>query len=248
MYIAQVILVSMLCVITEQTIYDKSSQGVTNITVYPIQGDASITEVRFSYNLLIHIPSSYFRNLSNLNIINMRNNMISSIDDYSFTSVPSVTYIHLKMNHLSVIRRGMFSGLPVLQTVRLEKNRIHTVQPGCFKDNIALAYLQLGHNAIKVLPQSMFDLEIHPPALHLFHMENNPLVCNRSMCWVRQAELNGWIALGWPASCGAPAALQGRIWATLTTEELCCPPGQYLCLIALLTSYLYDFNSPWAIL
>ncbi len=65
MYFTQLTLLSMLCVISEQTIiFNKNSQGITDITVHTIPGGT--TNVLFYNNAISYIPPNYFKNLLSL--------------------------------------------------------------------------------------------------------------------------------------------------------------------------------------
>ncbi len=60
-------------------------------------------------------------------------------------------------------------------------------------------------------------------------LDNNPLMCNSSWCWVRQAWHN-WIYLNWPAGmvCVGPADLKYFTWEAITEQNLNCSnvPGE----------------------
>ncbi len=62
MFFAHIALFVMLCVITEQTYFNKAGKGVTDITVYSIP--ESTTNVYFMHNLITFIPANFFTNLS----------------------------------------------------------------------------------------------------------------------------------------------------------------------------------------
>ncbi len=228
MCIASFILALMMCVITEQTyIFDKSGQGITDMTVYTIHWNT--TEIKFNSNSLTHIKAGNLHDLANLVRINLRYNKISDIDPFSFSAVPSVREIDLWSNRLTVIGQFMFAGLPLLKKLWFWRNDIHTIEPGCFHDNTELRFLQLGWNDLKTLPESMFNMKNHRAELNPLSIEGNPLMCDVSVCWVRKGEENGWITLSWAweTVCAGPADLAGRKWPAVTTEELCGPPGKY---------------------
>ena len=228
MRIASFIFALWMCVITEQTyIFDKSGQGITDMTIYTIPSNT--TEIMFNSNSLSHIHAGNLLNLPNIIKINFRYNMISHIDSYSFSAVPSVREIDLWSNRLTLISQFMFAGLPQLQKLWFWGNDIHTIEPGCFHGSPDLRFLQLGWNNIETLPESMFLMENHQAELNPLSIEANPLMCNVSMCWVRKGEENGWITLSWAweTICAGPADLVGRKWPAVTTEKLCGPPGKY---------------------
>ncbi len=135
MYIAHAILSCMMCVFTQQIVLKKEHQGITNISLYPIQGNSSITQVLFGYNSLSHIPYNYFMNLPNLYYINLRVNIITTIDPYAYAGIPNVTHIHLRKNRISEAHQFMFAGLFNLRWLSLKYNRVQVIQVSVFEVN-----------------------------------------------------------------------------------------------------------------
>ena len=220
-------LFSVLCVISEQTTFNKANQGITDITIHTIPGDTTV--VQFSTNSISFVPANYFINLLSLDKIYLYRNVIANIADSAFSQVPTVTEINLSQNQLSVIREMMFSGLPNLARLRLNSNQIHTIQPGSFKDNMALTQLSFGDNSLETVSKSIFDpnnMNNHPTNLDDFYMNRNPLQCDNTICWLKQADKT-WITVEYPSwtECAGPAGLAGRTWDALTEQDLCDMSG-----------------------
>ena len=242
MYVSFILLSSYLCVITAQVTFDKNGEGITNMLSHPIP--ANTEEALFQHNSITHIPVGYFQNLPNLGSIVIYTNLISEIGDNAFSAVPSVTFINLDNNKLEIVNKSMFAGLPNLQELKLNYNLIHTVQMDSFKDNTALTKLWLFANSLESLPQCVFDPDNQPAGLTL-RVYNNPMTCDQSWCWVKQAE-GDWITVPNPSgtTCSGPAALSGRTWDTLTEQDFNCEAqGEYLLiLIRLPTLHGLHFN------
>ena len=58
------------------------------------------TEAWFHYNSITLVPSGYFRNLTNLDVIALGNNLISDVGAFAFVDIPSVTEILLQVRYL----------------------------------------------------------------------------------------------------------------------------------------------------
>ncbi len=175
-------------------------RGITNLTLYPIPKGTS--SVSFYSNSISEIPDGYF------------------------TGVPTIKIIYLHKNKLSVIKKHMFAGLIRLGRLQLHTNQISTIEPGSFKDNCALYQLELQSNLIQSLPESIFAPENHPTNLDAFYLQNNPLSCDKSLCWLMRAD-GDWISVSSFTDCDGPGALNGRKWNTLTALDLNCdPPGE----------------------
>ncbi len=222
-----IVCVSLLCAANAQVVYDKSSQSITNMVGHTPAGNTE--EISFEFNSISLVPSNFFVSLPSLDKIKLRQNVISSIADGAFNGTPSVTYIDLNHNQLSTVGKLMFAGLPNLSDLVLWMNQLHSIDCLSFQDNTALSRLELYDNDLNTLSPCMFDLESLPTALDHLKMFNNPLQCNESMCWLLEAEGEGWITVDWAfmTNCAGPGPLATRKWNTLTTEEMGCPlPGE----------------------
>ena len=204
--------------------FDRSNLGITNMTDHPIPADTISFEM--DRNSISRVPSGYFVNVTDLFSIYLEFNDIWAIDDYAFAGVPHVYRIELELNSLQVIREHMFAGLTNLRILNLYWNDIHTVEPGSFRDTTNLGQLALSRNSLQTLPESMFvnHTQRLQSTIYQFGFNNNPLVCNQSICWVKEAE-GVWITVHnyHVTYCSAPAALTGIRWDRL---DFCDPPGQ----------------------
>ena len=106
MYISFIFLLSWLCVTSAQITYDRSYQGIHDMTVYTIPVGSE--RVWFQGNSLTTVPADYFVNLPNLYLIYLYSNSISNVGAHAFAGVPNVTEISLEHNDLSLIHENMF--------------------------------------------------------------------------------------------------------------------------------------------
>ncbi len=158
-------------VISEETDYIRSSEGLTNITNIIIPGNTTI--VRFSHNQISFVPANYFKNLTSLIKIFLDHNGMTDIEDSAFSQVPSVRHIWINNNQLTVIREMMFSGVPNLSMLRLYANQIHTIEEGSFKENVALTTLDLIRNSLQVcVNYGLRNLQILGGYLHPSYLCN----------------------------------------------------------------------------
>ena len=188
--------------------------------------DYSIPEntekIDFNQNSITHVQAGYFKNLPNIIEIHLYSNDIDKVDEWAFVEVASVSKIDLGYNQLMVIHENMLSGLQNLAWLSLQGNGIHTIEDRSFKDLTALTFLAMHYNSLKTTPQQMFDLNHLPTGLNPFYIRNNPLSCDQSLCWLKQADTT-WIRVWSPSStqCDTPASLNGRTWDSITTADLC---------------------------
>ncbi len=212
----QIIVALCLSAFVSGTTLLKNNQSPQLTSLTGISIPAGTINAYFDKNAITHVPSNYFVNLPNLDLIILDQNQITSIDDHTWAGAPSVRVINLGKNKLTIIREHHFAGLPNLQILYLFSNLLHTIEANSFKDNVGLTKLWLNDNSLQTLEQSMFDLNNHPTNLNNFQMKDNPLDCD-TLCWVKQAEQQGWLTVYDPSS----TVCAGRTWDSLTECDVC---------------------------
>lgn len=100
--------------------------------------------------------------LRQLEILNLNDDDIATIDDYSFHGLPQLLYLYLAYNQLTVIRQHTFDGLTSLNHLDLSRNTITTIEEDAFVMP-ALETLNLNGNRLRVLSDTVFK--------HLQHLE-----------------------------------------------------------------------------
>ena len=104
----------------------------------------------------------------------------------------------------------MFEGLFSLEILDLSYNEISTVVPGTFSALARLQILSLTGNQLTTLAFDAFDAPDYPNAIgHPVELQlalhENPLHCDSRMCWLKEAEDEGWIHfqydLYWVPTC-----------------------------------------------
>ncbi len=231
MYTAHIILMPLFGLVTAipggSMVFDKHNQGITDMTAHQIP--ANTEEVWLHKNSITNVPSGYFVNKPDLYEIRLQDNQISNIAEYGFAGVPSLRNLVLYNNNLAVIRRDMFSGLVNLKQIYLSTNKIHRIESGSFRDCSRLEYMLIEDNFLQILPETMFDFQNHPTDLQFFKVFNNPLFCNESLAWLKDAD-GGWITVENAANtiCTGPDYLSGCSWNQLSIDDLNFdPPGEF---------------------
>ncbi len=118
-------------------------------------------------------------------------NEISDIGPGVFHELNKCIYMNLGFNHLTEIRPDMWEGLNSLKTLILYVNEIHHISDGAFSTLPAVRSIYLNHNKLKVLSRTVFGPN-HPHRLDL-HLGDNPLQCDSKLCWMEEAEVEGWL-------------------------------------------------------
>lgn len=99
-------------------------------------------------------PTSRLTALSNLQVLHLEQNYLSSIDEIILGALPVLKSLILSNNHISSV--GNLSALSQLQHLFLDHNRITQLSDSAFRDLLHLEDLSLTSNLISVLPSTAF--------------------------------------------------------------------------------------------
>lgn len=145
---------------------------------------------------IMEIPTAYLQR-SHYKHINLRHNLVSSIDEFSFTNITSIiltidlahnrlstvhpaafdTLIHLEVlllsdNNIKTLAGSTFSNLSNLLIIELHNNALHTISTSLFWHNIRLTRIRLDHNRINIVGDHAFDML---QQLAFFDMSDNAI-------------------------------------------------------------------------
>ncbi len=173
--------------------YYRTCKGLSTI---PDDIPAEAVTVFIRDNSIRRVPADVFSQLSHCTFISLTYNEIEQIEPGAFNGLISLEDLYLYNNKLSVIEPGTFNGLISLQQLYLQNNMLSVIEPGTFSQLPALASLHLNDNKLTTLPWTVFTNgtgNITRPASLQLRLEENPLQRDTSLCWVKQAEQDGWI-------------------------------------------------------
>ena len=124
-------------------------------------------------------------------------NRISAINPESFVNLSSCVILNLAANSLTGIKPESFTGLTHLERLNLVHNEITAIEPRAFAGLTSLVELALNTNQLTTLSQDVFDPRLYmeerdQQGVYL-GLSKNPLVCDSSLCWVKEGEVQGWI-------------------------------------------------------
>ena len=158
----------------------------------------NLNKIWFYSNSISTIPRYAIEGLKYLDNFLFQNNQITSMPNMSY--LPSLRSVDLSDNRITYILDGTLDGIPKLSKFDLTRNMISHI------DNlpvIAVGELLLGSNHFAILPD-LFDLK-----LRTLHIQDNPLVCNQSLCWLRMWPWNKNLPIVDNPVCTQPQDLLG---------------------------------------
>ena len=139
--------------------------------------------------------------LESLQILSVMYNKISNLERSAFDHIPQCTELWLYDNELSHVRADAFEKLPELIILDLAKNKMLGIELGTFTKQTKLKRLYLHRNRLTTMRRNVFSSQ-HQTNLTLL-LAINPLLCDKKMCWIKQAERDGWITLNYTNHLGS---------------------------------------------
>lgn len=139
---------------TVNKVIDCHGAGLTAIP-YDLPDPSGLKRLDLSGNkisgLVAHIVS-----YMNLEVLDLSDNQMISIDDNVLDSLPRLKYLYLQDNHLSSINTRTFKNLKSLLKLDLNHNRLNRLDDGVFKDLSSLEDLTLVGNDINDISDNAF--------------------------------------------------------------------------------------------
>ena len=180
---------------TQLRILDMSSLDISRARgLYPINAPL-LRSMRLDFNNFEMIPSTIFRNVSD------------------------IENVFLIGNHIRYVRKNDFKTVEKLYLIiSLEKNYITHIERGAFTYTSKLRILNLRHNYIKQVSYDFFlALLIQSNG---FGLDDNPWDCTCEMRWVQSELLSA--KGGTQVKCASPSYMSNR---SIADDELDCPPA-----------------------
>ena len=148
------------------------------ITQFPSFVNSPLLEELFMQNNRITVvPHENIEGLTRLRIFLLQRNRLSHMTNISHLT--SLEYFNIGYNMVTNLSEEMFQGLPNLIQLSCEYNQV-AVLPDLIALLPSLRQFYVQGNRLLTLP----DYYAHSSPL-TFHVQDNPLICNRSLCWLR---------------------------------------------------------------
>ncbi|XP_061092362.1 SLIT and NTRK-like protein 6 [Conger conger] len=203
----------------------------------------SPTKLVLTGNMVQRLFQFDFVAFEGLELLNLANNQIDSIDDNTFLTLGQLKKLYLNGNRLEMISPGMFIGLHSLEYLYLEYNVIKNILSWTFNTMPNLKLLYLNNNLLQTLPSHVFhnvplarlnlrkNLFMHLPvssvldqllSLEQIYLEDNPWDCSCDLVALKQwvGKLGEDIVVG-RVLCQTPSEIANVELRTLRLDVMC---------------------------
>ena len=187
--------------------------------------------------MITKLKANLFQNLSNCENLILDGNQITEIEPGAFNGLVKLKKLHLNRNQL-ILKPAIFNGLAKLKELRLEQNELESLEPETFSGLSSLTHLSLDRNKLTFLEPGIFSglssltslslddnklttIDAGPfkdlPRPLSLSLRDNPLVCNNSLCWLKEEYKMKNITWFLPPTCSS--GIHFYTWKTCPGES-----------------------------
>lgn len=137
---------------------DLSHNNLVDIPRNAFEGVEKLSYLNLSNNHhLAPMPSNIIVSLTSLQVLDISNVGLRTVQSELFSKSPNLMSIYLKNNKISEISDGTFNNLRNLTTVDLSYNNIMTIKPGAFINAMNIRSLSLKGNQLSAFKGEIFN-------------------------------------------------------------------------------------------
>lgn len=207
--------------------------AATVLAEFPSEVPADVCCLNYSGSAFGHVRWSVFTNETNLQILDLSNCNIVSVEAAGRQASPLRT-VYLQDNRLTVLPREFLAFQPRLTEVDLSGNMIRDLPDGFLQDSDSLRRLYLQGNWLNFLPASV----LQKPTLQNLELDENPWDCSCSfLAGLEESRRDNRTTqleeLVGNLTCVFPKNLSGRVVWLVRPSDVCRPAGLTALFIAL---------------
>ncbi|XP_067640613.1 uncharacterized protein kek5 [Eurosta solidaginis] len=152
--------------------------------------------------------------------LDMSHNFIRKLHVGTFSGLEKLRNLVMNYNEIEVLDNYLFVDLPFLSRVEFKNNRLKQVEMHAFGQQPMLAAIYLEANSLSVLRKETF---MNIPKLMHLSLAQNPWNCTCELQAFRDFALANRLYTP-PTDCAQPAALRGKLWTDILSENFACQP------------------------
>lgn len=142
---------------TQATTLSLEFTNISALTDQDFDGLFQLQELHLSSNLLGNISSGALKDLHQLRILDLANNLLTTLPPNLFSIVFNLTSLVLQGNRLQIVNPSWFSHLQSLEWLDLSNNLLTSLLPSSLHNLTNLLILDLSSNKLEYLPANLFN-------------------------------------------------------------------------------------------
>lgn len=169
-----------------------------------------------AYCVINNINKDSFKDMTNIDTLQLCNNNISKIHKDMFKYNPKIRTLDLSYNKIQHLHSELFITLLNIKIIKLESNMLVEISEDIFKNNRQLEEIDLSNNKIVFLANIFNNLN----NLKTLSLNNNPWKCDCSLTDLQNYSSSSSAVTTMP-SCSNPVFLQNMTWDILNLKDIC---------------------------
>ena len=131
--------------------------AITDVHIDAFDGLSGIKTLDLRYNLIETLEPGVFEGVSALTILDLSNNHIQNLEDGFFDDLTRLTHLDLTNNGLKRLDNAVIGGLSQLEILYLGDNELSNLEANTFNGLSSLQQLIVSGNGLSNLPAGIFD-------------------------------------------------------------------------------------------
>ncbi|CAL8295104.1 unnamed protein product [Lota lota] len=177
------------------------------------------------------LPQNFLQGLTNLSVLNIRGNELTSLHPHTFNYTPNLNVLYLSANDFRDLPDNLFSPIKKLKGLYISRTNLRSLDFLLHANLTELTFLQVRKNAFSVIREpAMLSL----PALVYLDMQGNSFTCNCDNAWFLQWVITNkqtQVSDAYNFECNYPPNLKGRKLLDIDVRS-CTVDMEFICYIS----------------
>ncbi|CAL8363716.1 unnamed protein product [Arctogadus glacialis] len=180
-----------------------------------------------------NFPQNFLQGLTNLSILYMDGNHLTSVHPHTFNYTPNLNVLHLSKNFffLTDIPDNLFSPIQKLKSLYISMTNLRSLDFLLHANLTELELLQVGYNIFSLIRKPVM---LSLPALTDLDMQGNSFTCNCDNAWFLQWVITNQqtqVFNAYNFECSYPPNLKGRKLLQIDVRS-CTVDTDFICFIS----------------
>ncbi|XP_056438231.1 toll-like receptor 13 isoform X2 [Gadus chalcogrammus] len=195
------------------------------------QLDTLFISAQTRYHKRLNFPQNFLQGLTNLSILYMESNHLTSVHPHTFNYTPNLNELVMSKNFLTDIPDSLFSPIQRLKSLYISMTMLRSLDFLLHANLTELEMLQVSYNTFTVIREPVM---LSLPALTDLDMQGNTFTCNCDNAWFLQWVITNQqtqVFNAYNFECSYPPNLKGRKLLQIDVRS-CTVDTDFICYIS----------------